>query len=52
MANDGQKVRVNAGEWNHMLKDGKPQVIITTWSMQLGGRNQEAEFSHERWLED
>ncbi len=25
--NDGRKVRVNAGEWNHILKDGKPLVI-------------------------
>ncbi len=30
--NDGQKVRVNAGEWNHMLKDGKPLFIDTPWS--------------------
>jgi hypothetical protein len=35
--NDGQKVRVHAGDWNHILKDGKPLVIVTSWSMQLGG---------------
>jgi hypothetical protein len=45
--NDGQKVRANADEWNHLLKDGKPLVIVTTWSRQLGGRNQEAEFCQE-----
>ncbi len=30
--NDGQKVRIHAGEWNHILKDGKPLVIDTPWS--------------------
>ncbi len=50
--NDGQKVRAHAGEWNHILMDGKPSVIDTPWSMQLGGRNQEAEFCYERWSED
>jgi hypothetical protein len=37
--NDGQKVRVNGCEWNHILKDGKPLVIVTTWSTvcNLGG---------------
>ncbi len=30
--NDGQKIRVHAGEWNHILKDGKPLVIDTPWS--------------------
>jgi hypothetical protein len=46
--NGGHKVRVNADEWNHILRDGKPLVIDTPWSMQLGGRNQEAKFCHER----
>jgi hypothetical protein len=36
--NDGQKIRVHAGEWNHILRDGKPLVIVTSWSMQLGGK--------------
>ncbi len=46
--NDGQKIRFNAGEWNHILKDGKPLIIVTTWSMQrVMGWNQEAEFCHE-----
>ncbi len=29
---DGQKVRIHAGEWNHILKDGKLMVIDTPWS--------------------
>jgi hypothetical protein len=35
--NDGRKVRIHAGEWNHILMDGKPSVIDTPWSMQLEG---------------
>jgi hypothetical protein len=28
--NDGKRIRVNAGEWNHILNDGKPLIIVTT----------------------
>jgi hypothetical protein len=45
--NDGQKVRVHAVGWSHILKDGNPSVIVTPWSVLLGVRNQEAEFCHE-----
>ncbi len=35
--NDSQKIRFNGCEWNHILKDDKPLVIDTSWSLQLGG---------------
>jgi hypothetical protein len=37
--NDGRKVRVHAGEWNHILQGGKPLLIDTPWSKNTWGKS-------------
>ncbi len=44
--NDGQKIRFNAGKWNQRMEN---QWLLILHGVQLGGRNQEAEFCHEQW---